>query len=509
MTDINTGVNSQKTAGAYRIASHLRNNNYSCKVIDHVEYLVENYTNKFAKLLNQCVGEHTRIIGLSGTFMNYEHDAKTFKFLMVLLKSIKKKYPKLKVVIGGNGSNISYLMYFSQGVIDERVHGLAEVTVLRMLENYDNYKLDLLANEYDFHNCIPTFDREDCIQDGEVLPLELSRGCRFKCKFCAYPLLGRNPNDERYLRTTESIVRELVHNYENFKTTEYFITCDTFNETTKKLLHIKEATEIAGIDINFSAYLRLELLRHNPEQLHILKDLGIKTAFFGIESLHGPSAKAIGKGLGTERTIETLHDIRNVWGNETLTFASFILGLPHETEQTAQVWLNMLDRGEVPLHSWRVRPLYMRLENPDLPYKQQISYKSEFESNPKKYGYNVTQHGWTNDVWDSESCAKMANEWTEHFVHNRQIHVDSWFAMAMRNYKMPWKDILNLKWSDAISYNQREGARWNANDGEIHTGKSTQWLQDYRKIYLEQYANLVFDPLDKYIVHTQEQSVVL
>ena len=253
--------------------------------------------------------------------------------------------------------------------------------------------------------------------------------------------------------------------------------------------------------------MRLELLRHNPEQIEILKELGIKTAFFGIESLHGPSGKAIGKGLGPERTIETLHNIRESWGNDTLTFGSFILGLPHETKETSEVWLNMLDRGEVPLHSWRIRPLYMRLENPDLPYKDQISYKSEFETDPTKYGYNVTTEGWSNNIWDSTECSIISNKWTEHFVHNKGIHVDSWFAMAMRNYNMDWKDILNLKWSESISYNQRDGSSWNANDGEIHTGKSSQWLQDYRTTYLESYANILFRTTDKYSVHSQQMAV--
>ena len=72
---------------------------------------------------------------------------------------------------------------------------------------------------------------------------------------------------------------------------------------------------------------------------------------------------------------------------------------------------------------------------------------------------------------------------------------------------MDWKDILNLKWSESISYNQRDGSSWNANDGEIHTGKSSQWLQDYRTTYLESYANILFRTTDKYSVHSQQMAV--
>ena len=39
------------------------------------------------------------------------------------------------------------------------------------------------------------FEKNDFILPGESLPLELSRGCIFKCRFCQYPNIGKDKDD--------------------------------------------------------------------------------------------------------------------------------------------------------------------------------------------------------------------------------------------------------------------------------------------------------------------------
>ena len=51
------------------------------------------------------------------------------------------------------------------------------------------------------------FIEQDCILPNETLPLEVSRGCIFKCSFCAFPLNGKTKLD--YLRSPEYIKNEL------------------------------------------------------------------------------------------------------------------------------------------------------------------------------------------------------------------------------------------------------------------------------------------------------------
>jgi radical SAM superfamily enzyme YgiQ (UPF0313 family) len=40
---------------------------------------------------------------------------------------------------------------------------------------------------------------------AKVLPIEIARGCIFKCKFCSYPLNGKQNLDFRYFSSMELI----------------------------------------------------------------------------------------------------------------------------------------------------------------------------------------------------------------------------------------------------------------------------------------------------------------
>ena len=121
---------------------------------------------------------------------------------------------------------------------------------------------------------------------------------------------------------------------------------DTFNETTEKLKVVQRAIERTGIQINFWAYIRMELLNAFPEQISILRDMGQKAALFGVESLHDPSAKSIGKGLGREKIRNLLERVKESWGKDSVLHGSFIMGLPFETPQTAEEWVQILIKRE-------------------------------------------------------------------------------------------------------------------------------------------------------------------
>ena len=74
---------------------------------------------------------------------------------------------------------------------------------------------DKFSSNLDFHNIGPVFHVDDLVFQNEVLPFTVSRGCRFKCKFCRYPLLGRKVTD-KYIRREESLYREFKWNYAVF-----------------------------------------------------------------------------------------------------------------------------------------------------------------------------------------------------------------------------------------------------------------------------------------------------
>ncbi|MGI9568983.1 MAG: B12-binding domain-containing radical SAM protein, partial [Desulfobulbia bacterium] len=410
-----------KTRGAYNVANSLRSHGYQVRVINELMWILANHEEEFLWYLEDIISSETELIGFSTTFLsailrredketvwsngmatwdrdgtrpidNHDHfilDSGFERFI----RTLRFLAPNAKIIMGGDGQFSNYLWH--TGLFDHWIRGLAENSILKFLSTPNpppEYNFDTLGIGHDFHNVDFRWHESDAIMPGEVLPLELSRGCRFKCKFCSFPLLGRNPKDLTYIRSAESIAAELRDNYVRFGTKNYMILCDTFNESNEKLDILARARDMASIDFSFSCYIRIELLHKFPQQIKNLKNLGTKSMHFGIESFNYESGKSIGKGLRKEAIIETLEQCREEMP-DTLRHASLIAGLPHETPETFNEWAQELCDGKTPLTSFNVKALRIA---PD-PKKNTVLFSSEFDLNAEKYGYDRSGKNWKNE----------------------------------------------------------------------------------------------------------------
>ena len=428
-----------KSLGAYQIASVLRENGYKVKVVDYFIWLLENYKEELFQWIDENI-RGVKIVGFSTTFLSpfnvsnrnrksraalgvsiTKRDARPeFGELLNILDKWKKKQ-SMKILLGGQGVQTGPMIKIYNKEIDHWFRGLSEDVLLKFLKNWkwDGHPRiiedsSLTPAHYDFHNMSPTFDKSDIVYSYESLPMEISRGCRFKCKFCGFALIGRKMTEE-YIRSKDKIFNELMHNYENFGTTNYNILCDTFNESNEKLLMMKEIfdefNKITGEQIHFNSYLRLELLHRFPEQINMLRDMGIIGINLGIETLHYPSAKAVGKGIKTEDVYKTVSTMRKSWGKEARIHSGFILGLPHETRETANKCMTSLYNGELDLTTWKLTALRINTN------RRNEYLVSTFDKESDKYGYKMIDNKrWENEHWSFDECDDIAIEWARKYA---------------------------------------------------------------------------------------------
>ena len=164
--------------------------------------------------------------------------------------------------------------------------------------------------------------------EGESLSTEIAAGCIFSCQFCNYGALGKKKTE--YMRTYESLERELVSNYENFKTRVYLLTDNIMNDYDEKLKFLIRIREKTGIDIRWTGYVRLDTIK-KKEHAQLLLDSGIAGATFGLESLKKEAGPSIGKMTDKTKLLQSLETFRSVVGDNCVTTASLITGLPTET----------------------------------------------------------------------------------------------------------------------------------------------------------------------------------
>lgn len=458
-TDMSSKIWHVRPLGAYRLASELRYHGYSVLVVDFLSKWL-NQRKQFLLLLKKILSHNTLFVGYSGTFFSTDNQIKrtleghrdyfglvgitnwptTTENMRIVNNCIKTLAPEAKIFYGGAQANTINNKLEDSG-IDYVVQGFADGLIVDLLDRlkekrtiqYDlnlskKIKIinhDLLAKNFNFPESITSFHESDFIQSTEVLPLETSRGCLFKCKFCAFPLLGRKKGDPEYHKHISRLTNELVSNYKNFGVTKYTIIDDTFNETTDKLKEIYKSITDSQIKIEFSCYLRLDLLERYPEQISLLYKMGLRSCFLGIESLNPNSARSIGKSSSIPAVKKTLSLIKEVWKEDVSVFCSFIAGLPNDDEESINEWMNWVYDNENLIDSFVLVPLA---------FSQKSLWPSEIGKEPEKFGYQFENQTWTNNMGLTQSRAKdICNQWMEKSWNTSRLKIAGWEMMGIQN----------------------------------------------------------------------------
>ena len=427
-----TGVTSSmpvRSIGAYAVAHAVRKTGRTVQVIDFTDWFTED---ELLTTATNFIGPTTKFIGVSSTFYQqtspFAHkDAwleKNFVIglpdnVVAVVKKIKEIRPDIKFILGGANSH----HYKNYPFFDAVFHSYSDQSIIEYIENnhrlWPKYeKMSIIEGEdhpVNVEHLTHRWEDNDLIFSGETLPLEISRGCIFKCKFCNFQLTGKSKLD--YLRDANLLKDELVYNYEKFGTTNYTFADDTFNDSTYKLEQLHKVVTSLPFKINFTTYMRLDLLYKHREQIQLVKEIGLRSAFFGIESYNPKTAKAIGKGMASDKVKDFLLELKDEHFGDRINFVcSFILGLPYENLESMKQsfeWNKQHDINALYL------PLFIRT---------QARYKSDIDSNYEKYGYKIEGSGqhWVNEYTNFGEVGKIAMEYNK--ATNCTLH--SWFLFS-------------------------------------------------------------------------------
>ena len=460
------GYSFGRALGAYRIATELRKAGYTCQVID---FYTQFSQEELDAIVAKYVGQDTLLVGFSSTFFMYKDDvlggfqkaqlSPETKSLMVSTRtlsyqslgtthlpyhytkmqpwfaSIRAINPKLRIVVGG--AKAQYLT----GPCDAFIIGYADQAIVEYIKYIDGKNPffqferlpweqiaiygDQYKDKFEYTTSTVEWHPSDHIQQGEVVPIEIARGCIFKCKFCAYPLNGKSKLD--YIKTESTLRDEFLKNYNEYGITKYVYADDTHNDSVEKLEMLHSVVTNLPFKLEYAAYLRHDLIYAHKHTATLLKESGLRTAIFGIETLNYDAAKAIGKGLHPDKIKELLYWLKeDIWKNEISTTSGFIVGLPHDTRETVKKWADWILDLECPLDSFAIQPLFISKSD-----KKSRIWKSDFETNSEKYGYTVSENGnWSNDNFTRSEASVLAQELTDRAIATNR-HRNAGFSLLM------------------------------------------------------------------------------
>ena len=365
-------VNIKRSAGAHRIATELRRNGWDIEVLDFWPAWTEE---ELLQFFESRVRSDTVWVGISSMFPIAgpgDEGHKIMAGLNAKIAAIRKEHPQLKW-IGGSQNLTAGLGYH----LDYHIAGFAEVGIIELLkyitgkgpepagmETRNIWGMDkTIINCRHSHPAFPwphagiSYEERDFMREDDVPVIEFSRGCKFKCKFCSFSVLGVKGD---YSRDEESLYNELMENYVKWGIETYSVSDETINDDDAKLEKLARVAKRLPFKPKFQGFIRADLLAIKEHQWPLLWDAGIHSHLYGIETLNHEAGKFVGKGMDPEKLKVGLLKAQDYFKEKGYfrCTVSNIIGIPGETEDSfyeGREWILNNLKG----HSYSFFPLFI------------------------------------------------------------------------------------------------------------------------------------------------------
>ena len=479
-------------AGTYRIATELRQAGYTVQVI---ELFTQWDEGQMIKIIDKFITKETRLVGFSCTFFlpkerNVWAGRSEIRNLITgndtnsknqgdernpvpgnpgissilfgrpdmedLFDYIKQRAPNSKIIVGGARSYLAEDEPYNKKV-DYVLTGQSDVSILALADHvfyaadlkvaYKKNACHIIAEkDYPVENYTTSrilYQDNDLIFDKEILPIELARGCIFKCSFCSYSLIGKRVWE--FNRAPDLVAADLIDAYNKFGSTGFMFCDDTYNDSVDKVERLHKEFVKLPFELTFSTYARADMLISKPHTAPLLYESGLRSVFFGIETLNHETGKSIGKGMEPERLKDGLYKIKELPGwKDVVTSSGFIIGLPFDTEETIRATFDWLLRPDCPLDSFSAAPLTIN------PY-------SAIGKNMEKHGYKWDENGEWYSKWMTEARAKeLVMEYRSKLGVKPRTRFQFTFFGRMQNIGWTLEDFDNQRYTNDESDRRKD-----------------------------------------------------
>jgi radical SAM superfamily enzyme YgiQ (UPF0313 family) len=436
----NDTASRSRTIGAYRMASALRKKGIQVEVIDHLSsWSIDKLIELLSNIKNvEWVGFSLPFLFVVGriTKLSVEDETK-------LLNYFRQK--NIPIILGGSTAdrikNSIENFWISIGYSDisiykfhEHLTGSKEI-IFEKINNNNVIYADRDYKDIDLGDIDLVIEKSDLYSNTEIIPIEIGRGCIFKCAFCNYSHLGKKPGT--YIRPKECIKKDISNFQNNFNISNFMFVDDTFNDSVEKMRIIKEIRQELHMPFNFWAYGRLDLLAASEEQRSLMGEIGWTAVTFGIETLNRQSGRAVGKGADPEKLKQCLLLLKKMYPKLHVQI-NLIVGLPHSTREDIKNSVDwLLDSATVD---------YLRIQALAIRDPTGLSFSSSFSKDPTKYGYKTfsSKNGlywWANDMWNSTSSVEYTEEIQTYLNSRKPLNIS--YNLSMTNF--PHKEYIDQK----------------------------------------------------------------
>lgn len=269
-----------------------------------------------------------------------------------IVKFIREHNPKVKIIVGGplianHARNYQGLALHSaladMGADLYVIEGQGEQTLARIVESLEaggdaqdvpnlafvkNGRLKqtaVVAENSSLDENYIDWQRLSAKNLGQTIQTRTARSCAFNCSFCNYPARA----GKLTLASVETVERELDSIRDLGDVRNVVFIDDTFNVPLPRFKELCRMMIRKDYRFDWFSYFRCS--NSDEEAIELAARSGCKGVFLGIESGSPEILKNMNKAATVEKYIAGIKLLRQF---DILSFASFIIGFPGETEAT-------------------------------------------------------------------------------------------------------------------------------------------------------------------------------
>jgi radical SAM superfamily enzyme YgiQ (UPF0313 family) len=327
--------------GLAYVAGALEKAGFQVEMLDN--YLLEKSIDDIKQTVRRLNPE---VVGITCSSASYQRCVET-------ARAVKEALPSCRVVVGGwhpsyvpesmlQHPEIDYAVmgegeramtelaaHITKGEDERAVAAIASVAYKhegKVAKNPQKFIGDLDQLPFPARHLLPMqlYDREiPYLKAKPVDTMNIARGCPFNCAYCEtrrlWGLGCRAFSPSR-------VVDEINHLATNYGTKGIYFLGDNFTINKKRTTELCELIKESKIDIEWVCDTRADMI--SRDLLSTMKEAGLRTIWFGVESGSPRILEKINKGITLEQTVQAFKLCREVG----LQIAcSFILGIPGET----------------------------------------------------------------------------------------------------------------------------------------------------------------------------------
>lgn len=341
-------VGKMPNLGACYLVSFLRKLSLNAELINFYNDEKE----RFAEILK----ERPRAVAITTTFY-YEPQP-----IQEIVRFVREHSPRTKVIVGGphifnvctdNDAEMQDILLEEMGADIYVVDSQGEATLAQICTTLrePTPRLDRIPNliyaddEMSFERTVRQPEAND-MDIGSIdwstfdpqflaptVQTRTARSCAYKCAFCRYPVMGGPLN----LNSLDVIEREMKYLHSIGVTRLLFID-DTFNIPLNRFKEICRMMIRNKFGFQWFSYFRCA--NADREAFDLLSESGCAGVFLGIESGDDSVLKEMNKVASVEKYARGIEQLNR---RGIISYASFIIGHPGETEQTARNTLAFID----------------------------------------------------------------------------------------------------------------------------------------------------------------------